>query len=444
MYSFNSRAVRGIMTGLLLALAACSDEPTEPIRDSGLAPSFGVGDVLTVTNTSGGTGIGSLRWVLSQIQGGEVIRFDPSLAGQTIALDTTLVITGKPVTIEGPANGGITISGGGKMRVMHLDPGLQTDSIVLRNLTIANGSAPATSGAAGILQSGYFSAKIIIENSTLTGHVAGTDAVMNGLTVVMRNSTASGNTNLNSTSNSPTVFARKLTLINSTIAHNTGGGVGTEVVMRNSIVTDNTKDNCTSGPIVVTHEGGNISDDGTCGTVFDLTIGDPVLGPLADNGGPTMTHALLVGSPAINNGSSCSVAMDQRYAPRDSVCDIGAYEFIDFTTVNLAVASTVSADKNGWAVLNGSVQCSRNETFELHVTVQQYQRTVRDSVDVHAVAVAPITCTTTPLPYSVALVSTDGPFQSGDATATVMTMNARKWVTPASVTQPVRVVRIRK
>ena len=444
MYSFNSRVLRGITAGLLLAIAACSDEPMEPMRDNGLGPSFGVGDQITVTNTSGGTGVGSLRWALSQMQGGEVIRFDPSLAGQTIVLDTTIVAIGKPFTIEGPANGGITISGGGKGRVMHLDPGLQTDSIVLRNLTIADGNTGATGAAAGILQSGYTSAKIRIENSTLTGHVAGYDPVMNALTVMLVNTTVSGNTVLSSASPGPAVYARDLVLENSTIAHNTGAGIGGPTVMRNSILSDNTANNCYSGAIIITHEGGNVSDDSSCGTVFDLTIGNPVLGPLADNGGPSKTHALLVGSVAINNGSSCTVAMDQRYAPRDSVCDNGAYEFIDFTTVNLAAAASATADNKGWAVLSGSVQCSRNETFDLHVTLQQIQRSGRGTVDIHAVSTTPITCTTSPLPWSVALVSTDGPFNPGDATATVMTMNARQWVTPASITRSVKIAKARR
>jgi hypothetical protein len=63
---------------------------------------------------------------------------------------------------------------------------------------------------------------------------------------------------------------------------------------------------------------------------------NPMLGSLADNGGPTMTHALLPGSPAIDaaDPAMCPSA-DQRGAPRvdgdgDSVaaCDIGAFEYL--------------------------------------------------------------------------------------------------------------------
>lgn len=66
----------------------------------------------------------------------------------------------------------------------------------------------------------------------------------------------------------------------------------------------------------------------------DLLGIDPLLGPLQANGGPTFTHALLQGSPAIDSGDS-SDATDQRQFPRISdgngdgiaVADIGAYEY---------------------------------------------------------------------------------------------------------------------
>jgi hypothetical protein len=56
---------------------------------------------------------------------------------------------------------------------------------------------------------------------------------------------------------------------------------------------------------------------------------DPKLGPLADNGGPTRTHALLLGSPAIDAASTpdCPTT-DQRgvLRPQGAACDIGSYE----------------------------------------------------------------------------------------------------------------------
>ncbi len=71
-------------------------------------------------------------------------------------------------------------------------------------------------------------------------------------------------------------------------------------------------------------------------TTHNIYGKDPLLGPLADNGGPTPTHALLPGSPAIDHGSSGGLATDQRGLPRifnfpayfDAAdgSDIGTYE----------------------------------------------------------------------------------------------------------------------
>ena len=71
----------------------------------------------------------------------------------------------------------------------------------------------------------------------------------------------------------------------------------------------------------------NLIEDGTCSPDY---TGDPLLGPLVDNGGPTETMALLPGSPAINAGdnATCEVT-DQRGVSRPQAgrCDIGAYEY---------------------------------------------------------------------------------------------------------------------
>ena len=58
----------------------------------------------------------------------------------------------------------------------------------------------------------------------------------------------------------------------------------------------------------------------------NIPVTDAMIGPLASNGGPTRTHALLTGSPAIGAGAAC-LADDQRSLLRGAVCDIGAFEF---------------------------------------------------------------------------------------------------------------------
>lgn len=70
-------------------------------------------------------------------------------------------------------------------------------------------------------------------------------------------------------------------------------------------------------------------------TASDIVGGDPMVGPLQGNGGPTWTRALLPGSPQINAGapSGCSysgntLTTDQRGLVRPAMgrCDIGAFE----------------------------------------------------------------------------------------------------------------------
>lgn len=77
----------------------------------------------------------------------------------------------------------------------------------------------------------------------------------------------------------------------------------------------------------------------------DSLFGDPQLSPLSANGGPTQTHALLAGSPAIDAGSNPAAdAFDQRGAgfarQRGSASDIGAVEFAPFVPIAPAVAKT--------------------------------------------------------------------------------------------------------
>ncbi|MCP4337350.1 MAG: hypothetical protein GY799_00340, partial [Desulfobulbaceae bacterium] len=85
------------------------------------------------------------------------------------------------------------------------------------------------------------------------------------------------------------------------------------------------------------NQSGTPSDGKVTPTVI---IADPLLGNLADNGGPTMTMALQSGSPAIDEGSAsyCTLA-DQRGLSRDGVCDIGAFEYKNSQSAEITTPS---------------------------------------------------------------------------------------------------------
>ena len=82
----------------------------------------------------------------------------------------------------------------------------------------------------------------------------------------------------------------------------------------------------------ITSQGYNLDSDGSCNLsqATDLSEVDPLLGALQDNGGPTQTHALQEGSPALDAlpTSVCEVDTDQRGVsrPQGEACDIGAFE----------------------------------------------------------------------------------------------------------------------
>jgi hypothetical protein len=116
------------------------------------------------------------------------------------------------------------------------------------------------------------------------------------------------------------------TFQNCTIAGNTAGyGSGlfngaNAVVLQDCIVSGN---NCKNGPF--SGGGVNLGFMGGDGCVGGALTGDPLLGPLQDNGGPTKTMVPGPGSPAIGKGTSCPPT-DQRGQPRPTACTLGAVE----------------------------------------------------------------------------------------------------------------------
>jgi hypothetical protein len=121
---------------------------------------------------------------------------------------------------------------------------------------------------------------------------------------------------------------------NLNIAAREGGGLyksdGASLSLINTIIANNTGGDCgLQNPL--TSNGYNLAGDATCGlnNTGDLENTDPLLSPLADNGGFTLTHLPQAASPALDGGSNINCpATDQRgiVRPQKGVCDIGAVE----------------------------------------------------------------------------------------------------------------------
>ena len=108
-------------------------------------------------------------------------------------------------------------------------------------------------------------------------------------------------------------------------------GAGGTTAIRNNIIAGNTPADCGG---TIRSRGNNLDSDNTCqltvtGELADLPARDPLLGPLSANGGPTLTHALLPGSPAIDAAILAAYvsSTDQRGQPRVGPPDMGAFEF---------------------------------------------------------------------------------------------------------------------
>ncbi len=254
--------------------------------------------------------------------------------------------------------------------------------LTIRNSTISGNSA-VYSGGGGLQNIGNITTLV---NVTISGNSAATagGGVWNnfsGGTVNLRHSTIAGNTagtgggGIDATGGSPASY----TLLAGTILANNAGG------------------NCLGA---MESWGYNLDSGTGCGFADpgDITGADPLLGPLADNGGPTATHALLALSPAIDAADpACTdydgtpLASDGRGAARPldggtgtPACDIGSYERYTGTDLiladgfeggNLAAWSASATDGgnlsvNASAALDGTALGLRgvvNDTSSLYV-----------------------------------------------------------------------------
>jgi hypothetical protein len=430
----------------LLALAACGeDHPTtapHALPSSSARPALD-GNVILVTNASGANVPGSLAWAVSVAGGTSVIQFADSLAGKTIALDATLEAF-PYIVIEGPTSRGITLTRSGG-RILRLRQGG-----VLRNMTFSGSGGSDGPGSAISTQG-----PLQLEHTTVSNNLGGTSAI-HGHEITLVNSTVSGNSGYGAASAISLGSSATLVLINSTVANNEGAptigwvsGPGSmpTVTLRNSIIASNGSftSNCGSG-LQFAYQGTNISSDATCGVSPALLIADPMLAALADNGGPTATHGFDHRSPALNGGVNCSVTVDQRYVSRGTSCDIGAFEFTDFTVVTLTIdANAVTGAPNGSATVAGTVKCSRaGDELGVAVELQQDQKAGKTTTVVRGSGGAGITCTTSAQPWSAVVTPTAGAFIAGSASATASTNDVPVWVTPSSVSKVVKLVRPRR
>lgn len=306
-----------IATGTRLSLTRVVVRANRASSGGGILIS-GASSILTVTDTTitgnaatsptgggaGGGGIYALANATATVSRSVVVQ-NQATFGAGILSDGVLNLSDSTVT-----GNGTSLSGGGGVYI------IGTTAVATINRSTISGNNSGASLGAGLAAGGTTT----VVNSTLSGNVGGSGAGIY----------QTGGT---------------MTLINVTIASNSSATFGSLVVLgmaqvRNSIIANTAgaaANNCTViGAAVLANLGNNLEFPGA-GCAFNLPSdrrADPLLGPLADNGGPTQTHALLANSPAADAGDDAACAappvsgVDQRSIARPigSHCDIGAYE----------------------------------------------------------------------------------------------------------------------
>jgi CSLREA domain-containing protein len=312
---------------------------------------------LIVTNTND-SGAGSLRVTLNGATVGDTITFDALLSGGTIYLASSLTLP-QNITIDGSdLTAQITISGDsdnngtGDVQVFQVNGGVTatlnsliiTKGLLTSNggginndgtLTVTNSTVAGNSVTSGNAGGIYNAGTLNIMNSTISGNSASGSGggIYNAGTLNITNSTISGNSATYG-GGIHTAISSLTSITNSTVSANVGNGIFNYGTLNyaNTIIANSTAGiDCVSAGTLGTNIN-NLVEDGTCAGSL---AGDPNLGTLADNGGPTRTLALLPGSPAIDAGDDtvCAAApvnnLDQRGVtrPEGTNCDIGSFEY---------------------------------------------------------------------------------------------------------------------
>jgi hypothetical protein len=291
----------------------------------------------------------TVSYALTQAASGAMIKVSGTI-------DDHITIS-NPVTITtwlgGPDGSSAVLDGTANGNVVSVSVGVT--GVTLQDLTIENGGQ-------GINHPGFGPGDTLtLTDSTVSGNNGG--GIYNGSTMTITDSTIANNTLGGNGAGGGIINAGTMTVIASTISGNTapsGGGIysgpGATATLGATIVAGNTGGNCLGSAASLHSVGYNLTNDpnGTACSftaTTDLVNKNPLLGPLAGNGGPTQTMLPGTKSPAADvipnptlplRGVAVCPARDQRGVARpghgETRCTIGAAE----AAFNIATTTKVT------------------------------------------------------------------------------------------------------
>ena len=232
--------------------------------------------------------------------------------------------------------------------------GIKSDNNATLTITESTISGNTAEFGAGINND----ATLNLIRSTISGNtttVGGGGGIFTNFgTLTLTNSTISGNPAGSSGGGGIYSSQATVTMTNMTVANNThatsGGGLRADTdatyTFKNTIIADSPAGGDCFGLGTFTSLGHNLDSDNSCNLTDpnDLPGANPLLGTLQDNGGPTFTHALQAGSPAIGAGDDAAApATDQigTNRPQGVASDIGAFEVVVVVVTAIPAVSPV-------------------------------------------------------------------------------------------------------
>ncbi|MCB9422719.1 MAG: hypothetical protein H6667_23165 [Ardenticatenaceae bacterium] len=225
--------------------------------------------------------------------------------------------------------------GGGLDNVTNSQTVIRQSSIRLNEADLGGGLN--NEGAMQLIQSAVYSNTAVFSGSSGGGGLRNET----GGSLLVTNSTISGNMageggGLLNVGAKSTAVLHSSTFVNNFGVHYGGiYNINGAVTFANTIIAGQ-QNGVDCGGGLMTSANHNMDSDGSCllrGVGDFSRVSQPFLGPLQDNGGPTWTHALMIGSPAIDASPVCE-PVDQRGVnrPTGTACDIGSYETFAFRT----------------------------------------------------------------------------------------------------------------